>query len=185
MSDQDSNLQTVECHACGNQITPTEDNHCPICGFPLDRPSSAPVTKGSNLPESVAPPPIRERGPSTFDLTATAVIHVLPGDNYVTLSVRKPVILGRDVGEQTPAGTEELIDLNQFGGYRFGVSRRHCQLERHSSELHVTDLGSSNGTFLNDARLLAHKAYVVCNGDTLRLGALNMTISFNQPAQSD
>lgn len=63
----------------------------------------------------------------------------------------------------------QLTDPNDM------VSRRHAAL-RCGSTLEIMDLGSRNGTFLNEERLNAHKAYPVADGDTIRLGPFQITV---------
>ncbi|HXG54560.1 MAG TPA: FHA domain-containing protein, partial [Vicinamibacterales bacterium] len=48
------------------------------------------------------------------------------------------------------------------------VSRRHCTIVAHGNELHVTDLGSANGTFINERQIDTGVARV---GDLVRVGA--------------
>jgi serine phosphatase RsbU (regulator of sigma subunit) len=48
------------------------------------------------------------------------------------------------------------------------VSRSHCRLTRHASGLVVTDLGSTNGTFVDDVRITGSVALPV--GAVLRVG---------------
>jgi putative nucleotidyltransferase with HDIG domain len=52
-----------------------------------------------------------------------------------------------------------------------GVSRRHFSLEIKGSFFVLTDLGSSNGTFVNEKPV---KKYVLKNGDRIRAGAIEM-----------
>jgi diguanylate cyclase (GGDEF)-like protein len=47
------------------------------------------------------------------------------------------------------------------------VSRRHARIDRQAEGYHVTDLGSTNGTFVNDVRVAAA---ALQDGDSLRLG---------------
>ena len=51
------------------------------------------------------------------------------------------------------------------------VSRRHALLRLDASGASVEDLGSSNGTFINDVRLQAHRAVRLHEGARLRFGA--------------
>ncbi len=48
------------------------------------------------------------------------------------------------------------------------VSRRHCTVEAAADSLHVLDLGSANGTFLNDAPIERAR---MAPGDRLRIGS--------------
>ncbi|MFZ4816220.1 MAG: FHA domain-containing protein [Phototrophicaceae bacterium] len=71
------------------------------------------------------------------------------------------------------------VDLDQFGGYRMGVSRRHATLEVVNGILYLTDLDSANGTYLNNRRLLvARRGEVVVAGDQIRLGQISIKTVF-------
>ena len=56
------------------------------------------------------------------------------------------------------------------------VSGRHGQIEVTEHGVFLTDLGSSNGTFLNGAKLAANMRTEVTPEDTIRLGSLEYTI---------
>lgn len=61
------------------------------------------------------------------------------------------LVLGRDDyfgGDQQPD-----FDLTPFGAVERGVSRRHARLHLQNQTLYVTDLGSTNGTFMGDTQL--------------------------------
>jgi pSer/pThr/pTyr-binding forkhead associated (FHA) protein len=44
--------------------------------------------------------------------------------------------------------------------------------------LFVEDLGSANGTFLNEERITSHLLYALREGDTLQLGKLKLLVEF-------
>ena len=48
------------------------------------------------------------------------------------------------------------------------VSRRHCEVYTQNGEAYLRDLGSSNGTWVNDVRIVGPK--VLKGGDLLRVG---------------
>lgn len=50
------------------------------------------------------------------------------------------------------------------------ISRQHCLLRVHGYDVHVRDLGSTNGTLVNGKLLLEES--VLANGDTLQFGPL-------------
>ena len=52
------------------------------------------------------------------------------------------------------------------------VSRRHCRLEQHEGQLRLSDLGSTNGTFVNGARL--SEPMLLEDGATLTVGAYRL-----------
>lgn len=76
----------------------------------------------------------------------------LPGKTFI-IPPDRPVIIGRtDQCDITIPGTH--------------LSRRHAELHIQGPDLHIKDLGSANGTFLNDKSI---DEAVAQNGDRLRL----------------
>jgi pSer/pThr/pTyr-binding forkhead associated (FHA) protein len=67
----------------------------------------------------------------------------------------KDVIIGRDEGCFIRMGSAE-------------ISRRHCSLKATNDGILVTDLGSSNGTFVNDTAIAGPT--LLRTGDRLRVG---------------
>jgi ABC transport system ATP-binding/permease protein len=53
------------------------------------------------------------------------------------------------------------------------VSRLHCQLTAGATELRVTDLDSTNGTFVNGTRVTET---TLNDGDTLGVGRVNLVV---------
>ncbi|MFI5914774.1 FHA domain-containing protein [Dactylosporangium sp. NPDC051541] len=58
------------------------------------------------------------------------------------------------------------------------VSRRHARIELAGDELTIADLGSTNGTFVNDERVTRR---VLAPGDRLRIGRFELAWSFVDP----
>jgi len=56
------------------------------------------------------------------------------------------------------------------------VSRRHCFLRVGRDSVSVTDLDSSNGTFIDGTRITAGKRHDIANGAQLALGPIRFTI---------
>lgn len=63
------------------------------------------------------------------------------------------------------------------------VSRRHARITRAGTELTIEDLGSSNGTFVNGARLGAPR--VLVDGDEVKLGSITGRFVQPPPAAGD
>jgi pSer/pThr/pTyr-binding forkhead associated (FHA) protein len=59
------------------------------------------------------------------------------------------------------------------------VSRVHCRLTEADGKLEVEDLGSTNGTFVNDRRV---KRAVLAPGDRLRIGRVELLITRDKGA---
>jgi hypothetical protein len=66
------------------------------------------------------------------------------------------------------------VDLAIFKALDKGVSRRHAALVHYEGYLHIVDLSSVNGTFLNGQRLNPETPYPVCLEDKLILGELQL-----------
>jgi hypothetical protein len=89
-------------------------------------------------------------------------------------------VLGRKAGTTS----EMLLDLAPFGGYSLGLSRRHAAIRPQGDGYEVLDLGSVNGTWLNEERLIPHKSYRLPNHSHLRLGRMRMLVlyqAFKEP----
>lgn len=49
------------------------------------------------------------------------------------------------------------------------ISRSHCKIIRQENQYAIVDLGSANGTYLNNVRLKANQSGFIKNGDRIRL----------------
>ncbi len=86
------------------------------------------------------------------------------------------IILGRaDPGAHTGS---DMINLTHYGALDRGVSREHARLHLKDNRLYVTDLGSTNGTFLAGKRLLPNEPTLLRKGDELLLGRLAVQVLF-------
>jgi pSer/pThr/pTyr-binding forkhead associated (FHA) protein len=83
----------------------------------------------------------------------------------------KTLFLGRGVHEN-------LIDLSPYGAADRGVSRRHARFHIEGDYLYVTDLESTNGTYLAGRRLDPHVPTRVHKDDDLMLGNLQIKVLF-------
>ncbi len=68
------------------------------------------------------------------------------------------------------------IDLNPYESIKT-VSRHHAQIEIKKGELVLTDIGSSNGTFVDGKRLKRDVPTKIQNGTQVRFGALIVQIN--------
>jgi len=69
---------------------------------------------------------------------------------------------------------DSLLDLTELGGYQMGISRRHAVISRVESGYKITDLGSTNGSWLNNERLVPNKPYKLPSGSQLRFGRMRL-----------
>jgi len=69
------------------------------------------------------------------------------------------------------------VDLATYNAQRYGISRRHAALVRNAGIVHVIDLGSMNGTFVNGKRLSPQVPVPLREGDQLSLANLLLEIT--------
>lgn len=69
------------------------------------------------------------------------------------------------------------FDLASLNGEEMGVSRRHALLRDEGDYISVTDLNSSNGTFVNGVRIPSNSSQRLNDGDRIHFGHLISTIS--------
>ncbi len=138
--------------------------------------AGGPVTPPSNLKDV-----IQSIGTDVFDPNTILRLEV-EGAEPILLKPKQETIFGR----RDPAtGAMPDVDMTPYAGYRMGVSRRHAAIRRSDgSKLDLWDLGSSNGTFLNGTRLIAHRPNRLHDGDEIRLGQMVIRVFFQQqPAE--
>jgi hypothetical protein len=92
-------------------------------------------------------------------------------------TARRQIVIGRrdPVSKRRPE-----IDMEDFAGYRLGVSRKHALIALKDDELTLQDYGSANGTYLNGVRLPAHQAHKLHDGDVIQLGQLSVRVYFEK-----
>jgi len=76
------------------------------------------------------------------------------------------------------AKSETDIDLTPYGAMDRGVSRLHAQLELKDNKLYITDLSSTNGTYVNAVRIEPNQSAVLHKGDDVILGRLAVQVLF-------
>jgi pSer/pThr/pTyr-binding forkhead associated (FHA) protein len=64
------------------------------------------------------------------------------------------------------------------------VTRRHVIIMKRGDTLHVMDLDSTNGTYINGVWMYPNQPRVLRDGDELMLGSLVIRFKFILPEQS-
>jgi hypothetical protein len=148
---------------------------CPECCARVNEDASSPTNA---LPAEKATEmiPTKSNDSSHSPLTSKDQIALMVAGNNVGIPLfgQQEYILGR--AEKGQAVIPD-IDLNRFGAHEKGVSRLHCHLRFEGNSLLAIDLGSANGTFINDARVLPDHPAVLSDGDILRLGNLVIEVT--------
>lgn len=84
-------------------------------------------------------------------------------------------LLGR-FAKSTPRGKH--VDLTPFSAQDRGVSRIHAQLHMDENKLYITDMDSTNGTFVDGVRLMPHQPHLLRQGSQIMLGRLSMQVMY-------
>ena len=174
-------MKAVEniCPACkkGNEL---EAIVCGYCGAILEDPFMDPgaSTKTKNM-AVVVPEGAKDWSIDEAAVPRNGIAVYIEGEfKPAHRDSRVEFVIGRKSGK-TSQVSEALFDLAPLGGYGQGVSRRHLVIRRVKQGYEVLDLGSVNGTWLNDARLVPHKYYPLDSGSHLRLGSMRLFVLFN------
>ncbi len=117
-------------------------------------------------------PSAAERGDTDrFGQNSSLVIYVQNKLKPIILQpVKKRIILGR---ADTSNAQRPDINLTPYDALKKGVSRLHVAIERSEEDtLILIDLGSANGTYLNNQRLIPNEAHVLHCSDEVRLSLL-------------
>jgi hypothetical protein len=162
----------LKCSNCGTPYT-LEDTKCAKCGHILFDPEH------STIAVQVDPSAIRLRRVQPTSNAAhpekTVAIVVRGMVERFVFQEGTEVLLGRT---DCSTGNARHMDLARYGGQDKGVSRNHALLRFSGEAITVTDLGSSNGTYLNAERLEPNKPQTVHAEDKLMLGSLAMIVRF-------
>jgi pSer/pThr/pTyr-binding forkhead associated (FHA) protein len=158
------------CEECGGDLRGAAQSPAPVSVKPASKPvrpvtASSPVDVPGGLPTIVASTGQGQDADQTvlpysgprLELAATGSIFKL-GDRVV-------------VGREDP---RLEIDLEGYPDSKF-ISHHHAQLTRVNDQQYVEDLGSSNGTYVNNRKLGSGQIEPVTAGDVIRFGKLEMT----------
>jgi hypothetical protein len=158
---------------------------CEHCGATLDNSflNSGLKTKTTDM-QALTPETIRNWS------FKEAVIPVAPESGIAVYieGESKPAYVGSQgefvLGRKSETTAELLVDLAPFRGYSLGLSRRHVVIRRTKGGYEVLDLGSVNGTWLNEERLLPHTSYPLPSGSHLRLGRMHIFVLYRPVAET-
>ncbi|HEX3051526.1 MAG TPA: FHA domain-containing protein [Aggregatilineaceae bacterium] len=100
------------------------------------------------------------------------MLYILDYNEALVFKSTDHVILGRNA----PGGHATPGDLTRYGGYSMGVSRQHAEICCTEQGYTIQDLGSANGTWINEKRLPPRHPAPLKHGDMLWLGQLIVMI---------
>ena len=154
------------CLTC-NYENSTTASHCSRCHAPLSVEETAPLSL--EVVEAIYQDYGDQRGhlqPGTIALYFVGKRHTR------TLSMEGSLTLGR----QTSNRIDTFFDLKDYHGRLLGVSRQHAVISCTDRGYTITDLDSTNGTWVNQTQMTPNTPHHLCDGDQVRLGDLSLFV---------
>lgn len=151
----------VFCNSCGHR-NPPNSSFCSSCGAVLDMPDERTVIIAQVDPMQDLPGPSDNATIRLGDIGEHAVLVVRAGD-----LTGSRFTLSKDV---TKIGRNQDSDILLDD---ITVSRRHAEVLKTSKSLIIRDLGSLNGTYVNQARV---DEFALHHGDELQVGKYRMVL---------
>ncbi len=115
-----------------------------------------------------------------------SVVEMIARDSNIRYEVRPQLrqhelIMGRSTNGALPPD----VDFAQANAADLGVSRLHMAMryEAQDNTVHIYDLGSANGSYVNGQRLHPKEVRVLRSGDEVRLGRLVLKVKFLHPGE--
>jgi hypothetical protein len=108
---------------------------------------------------------------------AQVSLHIIRTGQILPLIGREEYTLGRISKGQSILPD---IDLSPYDAYSQGVSRLHATLKVKDSRFYIEDLGSSNGTRINNKKIVSHDDQLIHHGDVIALGRFKIQMLIRQ-----
>lgn len=123
----------------------------------------------------------RNREPGTARLGKAREVLLLVDSGIRRIELRNDVsyLLGRFT-QGKPHGN--YIDLAPFAAADRGVSRIHAQIHMEDGYLYITDMDSTNGTYVDGIQLQAHQPHQLRQGSNIILGRMHMQLMYKTSA---
>ncbi len=153
---------TLFCNECGRYLLETAVKSTVILPF-------------SDLAHHIAPPPVAEFKPEPLTESIPITFIIPSSRRRVDIKMVDQIRIGRT---DSHSGILPELNLINDRGAEMGVSRTHATIQASPQGLVIIDLGSTNGTFLNNSPLTPESPYPLKNGDEIRLGELLIHVLF-------
>jgi CheY-like chemotaxis protein len=132
-------------------------------------------TRHLNLPIEEEPLPLRATGPLDDELPWVIEFRVVGTAATIQVQVHETMLIGREDARQ---GIFPDVNLLPYGGQIKGVSREHALVRAKDNRISIQDLGSVNGTRLNNHVLTPGQEYRLRDGDNLTIGQVQLQVRF-------
>jgi len=115
----------------------------------------------------------KTHAPPVSDSGEILSLNIIECGEILPIKGRSEVTLGR-VSEGQPIIPD--IDLSRYKAYEAGVSRMHASILVGDNEVTIVDLGSANGTRINQRKITSHIPYPINHGDIVTLGKFSIQV---------
>lgn len=119
--------------------------------------------------------PPRMTGPLDVIVPWVIEFRVVGTPNIIKVRVTEEMLIGRP---DPKAEVIPEIDVTPHGGHTMGVSRRHALIRTTNNRITIEDLGSANGTYINEHVLESGKEYRIRDRDIIRLGHMRLQVHY-------
>lgn len=143
-----------------------------------DKPATIPKAESQTkkIDTGIFNPELRDKlnAKNTYTSTENKLVMFFPNESEpLVITLNGSIILGRFRPEDNG---QSNIDLSKYQGAVLGVSRFHAEISASGGRFQVKDLGSTNGTRINNVKIAPYHLVQFRSGDTLRLGHLSIMI---------
>lgn len=163
---------TITCSNCAAKVQ-TGSLFCSQCGAALQENSGVPTM-------AIGGDAVRPRRSKTSPPTsriARLALHIVRTGEIIPVGGEGEYVIGRVSSGQSVLPD---IDLEPFSAYEAGVSRLHARINVSREAILITDLGSSNGTLVNEEKVLPHQSHVLHDKDIVSLGHFSVQALIGQ-----
>lgn len=159
---------TIFCSECGHYLVKVDNQRTEVFkAGELDDASFA------QLSQQEPASPSKPAQPVTLRFVITEQHRVIEA------TLKREIIIGRTDVASTAFPT---VDLSTAGPMAKSVSRRHARIIKRDDEIVLEDLGSVNGTFINDKKLAPFLPVTLNTGDKLHFGKVSLEVTIrNKP----
>jgi hypothetical protein len=150
---------------------------CPTCKFGNDANALTCIHCGSPLDLIFDRSVMVDKG-SQYEVPVNGLAFYFAGSaTQIAIATDEEFILGR----KSEGDTEPMVDLTHPDGLAMGVSRRHAKIRSTPEGYWITDLNSSNGTWLDGKILPPSQPVELPSGGTVQLGRLKLVVIYHTP----
>jgi hypothetical protein len=154
---------------------------CPTCKFGNDANALTCMHCGSSLDLIFTKSVAAEKG-SQYAVPKNGLAFYFAGSaTQIAVATDEEFVLGR----KTEEDAEAMVDLTYPDGFAHGVSRRHAKIRSSPNGYMITDLNSSNGTWLDGKILPPSQPVELPSGGTVQLGRLKLVAIYNSPQKEN